>query len=198
MNIAIIRRKFNPFGGAEQFILRATQGLKSKNITMSIIAESWDQQGQETCLNNCEFIQACASGYSRTNKFNSFSKSVHQILKSKTFDLVQSHERIRGVDIYRLGDGIHASWVKRYSAECSWLKKIWLKIDPYHRAVIRTEKAMAADQHLTFVANSTLVQKEIKDWYQVPDHRVVLIENGIDTQQFQPVSKSQEKIIKLS
>ena len=193
MNIAIIRRKFNTFGGAEQFILRATQGLKSKNIKMSIIAESWVQQGEETCLNNCEFIQASASGYSRTNKFNSFSNSVHQILKSKTFDLVQSHERISGVDIYRLGDGIHASWVKRYSAECSWLKKIWLKIDPYHRAVIRTEKAMAADQHLTFVANSTMVQKEIKDWYQVPDHRVVLIENGIDTQQFQPVSTSQRK-----
>lgn len=193
MNIAIIRRKFNPFGGAEQFILRTVQGLNSTNIKMSIIAESWDYQGKETGLNNYEFIQAHTSGHTRTNKFNSFSKSVHQILKSKPFDLVQSHERISGVDIYRLGDGIHASWVKRYSEECSWLKKIWLKFDPYHRTVIRTEKAMAADKNLTFVANSTLVQREIKDWYQVPDHRVVLIENGIDTQQFQPISKSKRK-----
>jgi UDP-glucose:(heptosyl)LPS alpha-1,3-glucosyltransferase len=193
MNIAIIRRKFNPFGGAEQFILRTIQGLKSKNIKMSIIAESWEQEGKKSVLNNCEFIQASDSGHSRTKKFNSFSNSVHQILKSKAFDLVQSHERISGVDIYRLGDGIHASWVKRYSAECSWLKKIWLKFDPYHKVVILTEKAMASDQQLTFVANSTLVQKEIKDWYKVPDHRVVLIENGIDTQQFQHVSKSQKK-----
>ena len=193
ISIAIIRRKFNPFGGAEQFILRTIQGLNTKKVNMTIVAESWSQQSKDLELSNYDFIKASSSGLSRYAKFNSFSKSVHKILKSNNFDLVQSHERMSGVDIYRLGDGIHASWVKRYATECSWPRKIWLKLDPYHRAVIRTEKAMAADQHLTFVANSTLVQKEIKDWYQVPDHRVVLIENGIDTQQFHPVSTSQRK-----
>ena len=193
MRIAIIRRKFNPFGGAEQFILRAIQGLNSKKIYISIIAESWNLPDRISNQRKFDFIKASSSGKTRTAKFKSFSKAVNQILESEKFDLVQSHERISGVDIYRLGDGIHASWVKRYSEECSWLKKIWLKFNPYHRAVIRTEKAMAADKSLTFVANSTLVQREIKDWYQVPDHRVVLIENGIDTQQFQPVSKSKRK-----
>jgi UDP-glucose:(heptosyl)LPS alpha-1,3-glucosyltransferase len=27
------------------------------------------------------------------------------------FDLVQSHERIPGCDIYRAGDGVHATWL---------------------------------------------------------------------------------------
>ena len=198
ISIAIIRRKFNPFGGAEQFILRTIQGLSTKKINMTIVAESWSQQSKGLDQNNCEFIKASASGTSRYAKFNRFSKSVHQILKSNKFDLVQSHERISGVDIYRLGDGIHASWVKRYAAECSWLRKIWLKLDPYHRAVIRAEKAMAADDNLTFVANSTLVQREIKKWYQVPDHRVVLIENGIDTKDFQSTPTSKRKANKAN
>lgn len=196
MKIAIIRRKFNPFGGAEQFILRAIQGLRAKKIDISIIAESWNQPAKNP--NDFKFIQVVASGKTRTAKFNGFSKAVHQVLKSEEFDLVQSHERMLGVDIYRLGDGVHASWVKRYANESSWLRKIWLKIDPYHRAVICAEKAMAADANLTFVANSTLVQKEIKDWYQVPEHRVVLIENGIDTQQFQPSSNLEKRTNKIS
>ena len=196
MKIAIIRRKFNPFGGAEQFILRAIQGLKSKKIDITIIAESWSQTAKS--LNNFNVIQASTSGNTRTAKFNSFSKSVQQILKSQEFDLTQSHERLLGVDIYRLGDGVHASWIKRYAGESSWLRKIWLKIDPYHRAVIRTEKTMAADESLTFVANSSLVEREIKDWYQVPEHRVALIENGIDTQQFQPASNLEKRTNKIN
>lgn len=198
MKIAIIRRKFNPFGGAEQFILRAIQGLKSKKIDISVIAESWNLSKASSNQKDFDFIKASSSGKTRTAKFKSFSKAVHQILESKKFDLVQSHERITGVDIYRLGDGIHASWVKRYARESSWLRRLWLKIDPYHRAIIRTERAMAADENLTFVANSSLVEKEIKEWYRVPEHRVVLIENGIDTQQFLPTSSQEKKINKIN
>ena len=198
MKIAIIRRKFTPFGGAEQFILRAVEGLKSKKIDISIIAESWNQSSQKTDAKYFNFLKASAPGNTRTAQFNSFKVAVHQILDAKKFDLVQSHERLIGVDIYRLGDGIHASWVQRDARESSWLRKIWLKIDPYHRAVIRAEKEMAQDENLTFVANSTLVEKEIKEWYQVPDHRVVLIENGIDTEQFQPPSHLEKRTNKIN
>jgi len=198
MKIAVIRKKFNPFGGAEQFIIRAIDGLRSKKIDITIIAESWTETKRDANTNNYNFIQAVSSGKTRTTKFNSFSRSVHAILKSKKFDLIQSHERLLGVDIYRLGDGIHASWIQRYSSECSWLRKLWLRIDPYHRSIIRVEKLMAQDENLTFVANSTLVQSEIKKWYQVPDKRIVLIENGIDTKQFHPTSLSEKKINKIN
>jgi hypothetical protein len=41
MKIAIIRRKFTPFGGAENFILRTSLGLSSLGIKFSIISERW-------------------------------------------------------------------------------------------------------------------------------------------------------------
>ncbi len=196
MKIAIIRRKFNPFGGAERFIIRAISGLKSRNVDISIIAESWGNKPIDSSNKDFELIKASAPGKSRTAKFMSFSNSVHQILKSHHFDLTQSHERLLGTDIYRLGDGVHASWVSRYAAESSWLTRLWLRLDPYHRQVIKVERAMAEDMNLTFVANSALVEKEIKTWYQVPDNRVVLIENGIDTKEFLPSTDLEKNVQK--
>lgn len=188
MRIALIRRKFNPFGGAEQFIMRTIQGLRAFNIQTFIIAESWVKQDDARAEGSQDWIKANVQGNSRSAKFLSFQQSVASILSTHQFDLIQSHERLLGADIYRLGDGIHASWVARLTKISPWYTKLWLKIDPYHRAVIRTEQEMAKEPNLTYVANSTLVQQELMDWYQVPAKRIVLIENGIDNKAFTPTT----------
>ena len=188
MRIALIRRKFNPFGGAEQFIMRTIQGLRAFNIQTFIIAESWVKQDDARAEGSQDWIKANVQGNSRSAKFLSFQQSVASILSTHQFDLIQSHERLLGADIYRLGDGIHASWVARLAKVSHWYTKLWLKIDPYHRAVIRTEQAMAKEPNLTYVANSELVQQELMDWYQVPAKRIVLIENGIDNKAFTPTT----------
>lgn len=190
IRIALIRRKFNPFGGAEQFIIRTIQGLRAFNISTAIIAESWKDSGTSAddtpSLAGQDWIKADVQGGSRVAKFLSFQQSVATILSTHQFDLIQSHERLLGADIYRLGDGLHASWVARLAEVSPWYIKLWLKIDPYHRAVIRTEQEMAKEPNLTYVANSQLVQQELMDWYNVPKNRIVLIENGIDAKAFRP------------
>ena len=196
MRIALIRRKFNPFGGAEQFIIRTIQGLRAFNISTAIIAESWKDSGTSAdntpSLTGQDWIKADVQGSSRVAKFLSFRQSVATILSTHQFDLIQSHERLLGADIYRLGDGIHASWVARLAKVSPWYIKLWLKIDPYHRAVIRTEQEMAKEPNLTYVANSQLVQQELIDWYNVPKNRIVLIENGIDTKAFRSSSQAKK------
>ncbi len=192
MKIALIRRKFNPFGGAEQFITRTIEGLGVFKIQASIIAESWSKTDDAPTLAGQDWIKADVQGNSRSAKFLSFQQSVATILSTHQFDLIQSHERLLGADIYRLGDGVHASWVARLAKISPWYTKLWLKIDPYHRAVIRTEQEMAKEPNLTYVANSTLVQQELIDWYHVPKNRIVLIENGIDTKAFSPSSQTKK------
>ena len=192
MKIAVIRRKFNPFGGAEKFITRTIQSLSAFNIHASIIAESWPKNNDTSSISSQDWIEAKVTGSNRVAKFLSFNQSVATILSTHQFDLIQSHERLLGADIYRLGDGIHASWVARLAKVSPWYTKLWLKIDPYHRAVIRTEQEMAKEPNLTYVANSTLVQQELMDWYQVPAKRIVLIENGIDTKAFRPSSQTKK------
>ncbi len=187
MHIAIIRRKFNPFGGAERFILRTIEGLKNSHIDISVISETWQtpKNQQSTEFSN-QIINVPVIGNSRSSQLKSFQKSINNILKTHHFDLIQSHERLLGADIYRLGDGIHAAWVDRLSKYKPWYQRLWLKIDPFHRHIIATEKKMAEDKNLTFIANSPLVKRELMDWYNVPEQQITVIENGINTQEFLP------------
>jgi UDP-glucose:(heptosyl)LPS alpha-1,3-glucosyltransferase len=185
MKIAIIRRKFTPFGGAENFILRMSSGLATLGIKFSIISEAWKENSKNT--KNITFLKATSHGLTRYTRFLSFTHSVEKIISTHNFDLVQSHERLIGADIYRLGDGVHAAWIDRVKKISPWYKKIWLNIDPYHQKIIRTEKEMSRDKNLFYVANSELVKNEIHNYYKVPKSRVRVIENGIDVKTYHPI-----------
>ena len=198
MHIAIIRRKFNPFGGAERFILRTIEGLKNHGVEISIISEKWPTpSNNEPTEIMCHAISASAIGKSRSSQLKNFQKSVEHILETHHFDLIQSHERLLGADIYRLGDGIHAAWIDRLSKHKPWYQRLWLKIDPFHRHIIATEKKMAEDKQLIFVANSPLVKEELIKWYKVPEEQITIIENGINTQEFLPSNPTEKNIAKI-
>ncbi len=194
MKIAIIRRKFTAFGGAENFILRASSGLSQLGINFFIISELWKRNSHNS--KNIHWIEAKSHGFFRFTKFIRFQKSVRKIIALNNFDLIQSHERLTGVDIYRLGDGIHAAWIDRLKEISPWYKKAWLSIDPYHQKIIRIEKEMSEDENLFYVANSDLVKKELYKYYKVPESRIKVIENGIDTRSFHPASPSKKEASK--
>lgn len=201
MRLAIIRRRYNPFGGAERFIERMIPRLAQRGIETTIVAEQW--RGAEGAA---PVIQVSTSGWTRTAKFFSFQKAVRKALSlsastdadglnshSPMFDLIQSHERLLGADIFRLGDGVHAAWVRRLQQEASGLRSFWLGMDPYHRAVIETEQAMARDPKLHYVANSSLVASELQEVLGVPEGRITLIPNGVDTSYFMPPTPGQRQ-----
>ena len=193
MRLAIIRRRYNPYGGAERFIERLIPRLAQRGIESTILAEQWEKNSAEANV-----ITVAVSGVSRAARFRSFNTGVNAQLAQQSaqgngFDLIQSHERILGADIYRLGDGVHAAWVKRMQKESSGLRALWLGMDSFHRAVMQTESAMARDPNLHFVANSSLVQQELQELLAVPEDRITLIPNGVDTQRFAPATPSQKE-----
>jgi UDP-glucose:(heptosyl)LPS alpha-1,3-glucosyltransferase len=197
MRLAIIRRRYNPYGGAERFIERLIPRLAQRNIETTILTEQWEKNSAEA-----KVITVPVSGMSRAARFRSFNTGVsaqlaQQAEQGNRFDLIQSHERLLGVDIYRLGDGIHAAWVKRLQQESGGLRALWLGLDSFHRAVMQTEAAMARDPNLHFVANSSLVQQELQDLLAVPEDRITLIPNGVDTQRFAPAVASQKESARL-
>lgn len=196
MHIAIIRRRFNPYGGAERFILRTIKSLSAQNIAISIIAEKWQDSASESSSNSCDVIKIDGVFGSRSKQFFHFQNEVKKTLSHRQFDIIQSHERLIGADIYRLGDGIHAAWVKRLSSIKPWYARLWLKLDPFHRLLIKTEQAMAKDHKLTFVSNSPMVAQELVDWYQVPKDRITVIENGIDIRMYQPATPTEKAAAK--
>jgi UDP-glucose:(heptosyl)LPS alpha-1,3-glucosyltransferase len=187
MRLAIIRKQYSAFGGAEQFIERLAHQLADRKVLVSIVAESWTGGS----ASNTQWIQAKAGGISRAGRYRAFLNSARTLLATRPFDLVQSHERFVGADICRLGDGLHRSWLNRYALTLPRWRQHALRLDPFHRQMLQLEAQMFQYPHTHFVANSRLVADEAQEIYGIDASRISLIPNGIDTEFFTPATLEQ-------
>ena len=111
MKIAIIRQRYNPYGGAERFVERALGALANEGAEVTLITRNWDGAPREG------FRQiTCDPAYSRllggrTARDRSFAACAQAEMARGGFDITQSHERIPGCMIFRAGDGVHAAWL---------------------------------------------------------------------------------------
>ena len=196
MRLVLIRKRYSAFGGAERFIERLMPRLLEGGIDIRIISEAWsDPEGR------FKITKIKSSGLTRAARFRSFQKAAKSAIDQILADsgqsvVVQSHERFIGADIARLGDGVHLAWISRLQRKAGGFRSLALKLDPYHRAIIATEKKMAADSRLQFVVNSQLVQRELQSHLNVPPHRITYIPNGVETAYFSvptPEEKAQAR-----
>lgn len=181
MRVAIVRQRYTPFGGAERFVDRALDVLRDGGVETTLITRRWNGNWRGP-------VQTVTPFYvGRLWRDAGFSRSVRQRLASERFDLVQSHERIPGCDVYRAGDGVHATWLDlrgRLGAAAGRMAGRW---SPYHRYVVRTEAAMFRHPALrAVICNSRMVADDIHRRFGVDRARLHVFYNAVDSSRFHP------------
>ena len=184
MKLAIVRWRVAATGGAERFIADCSNALANLGIEVTLIAEQWERP---TAFPG-RFIKLPPSKGNRGRRYRAFQKSVAGTVAENAFGLVQSHERLLTADIFRAGDGVHAAWFDRLKRSRSWGRGVLMNTDPLHRLYMETERKMARETDMIFVAISSLVARELRDWLEVPDARIRVIENGVDLTRFRPAT----------
>ncbi|MBK8971941.1 MAG: glycosyltransferase family 4 protein [Hahellaceae bacterium] len=190
VRLALIREQFRPDGGAERLITRLAEGLQRQgHFEPHLITRSW--QGQP-----CRFPVVTLSperSASRKKRQHDFAVAVLRHLSHADYDLVQSHEKIPGVSIYRAGDGLHAAWLEARASLLSPLHRWWQQKDPFHRQRLDLERATLEHPALkAIVCPSRQVQHQIEQHYPAQAEKTVLIYNGIDTLTFCPISQDEK------
>ncbi|MEY4592350.1 MAG: hypothetical protein RIR18_1245 [Pseudomonadota bacterium] len=187
LKIALIRQRYNPFGGAERFVERALSALATKGAEITLLTRSWKGAPIEG------FKQViCDPPYSRmlggrAARDQSFCAAAQAVMATEHFDIVQAHERIPGCNIFRAGDGVHAAWLQHRNRVLGLLGRFAQRISPFHSAVLAAEKAMFEHPALKVViCNSRLVADEVAQFYQVPTEKLRVIYNGVDGEVFHP------------
>lgn len=188
LKLGIIRRKFNSFGGAEKFIERLVERLRARDIAVTIISEQWP----ESVNQDYRVLKIAASYGPRAFQQYKFQKQASEAIKKGGFDLTQSHERVLGARLYRLGDGLHKSWLARQSEERGYINNYLAKLDPYHRQIINLEKAILQSKDNILIANSALVRDECVRFYGRNPETIALIPNGVRTDFFRPPSRDEK------
>ena len=181
MKVAIVRQRYNPFGGAERFVSRALPAMERAGIDVTLISRK--QQGWG------------ARRHLRVDPFHlgnlwrdwGFARAATRAWRREHFDVVQSHERIPGCDVYRAGDGVHRRWLELRRAAAGPLERLGMALNPYHRYVCKAEKEMLEHPRLrAVICNSKMVREEIQRSFRVAPEKLHVIYNGVDLEHFHP------------
>ena len=181
MRLAIVRQRYNPYGGAERFIERTLPALERAGAEVSLIARKQEGWGSKRILTLDPFYVGNAW------RDRSFADAARAAWRSAKFDLVQSHERIAGCDIYRAGDGVHRRWLEIRQGAAGPLERFGIALNPYHRYVLAEERRMFEHPALrAVICNSAMVRSEIAEDFRVAPEKLHVIHNGVDLEHFHP------------
>lgn len=185
VRLALIRQRYNPFGGAERFIERAIAALERGDTEVTLITRAWKEEGSRHAL----IVDPPYAG--RLWRDVSFSRSVQSLLAREHFDLVQSHERIPGCDVYRAGDGVHRQWLANRTKRAPMLERLGIRLNPYHRYVCAVERAMFEHPTLrAVICNSRMAAAEIRMHFSIAAEKLHVIYSGVDLDFFHPRHRS--------
>ncbi len=198
LRVALVRQRYNPYGGAERFIERALPALERAGAELTLICRTWKEEA--TGWRSRHVLVADPFYVGSTWRDASFARASRAAWKAGGFDLVQSHERIAGCDIYRAGDGVHAEWldIRRAAAGTAFCspERIRIALNPYHRYVCAAERRMFEHPSLrAVVCNSAMVRGEIERRFRVAPEKLHVIHNGVDLEHFHPDRRSELRAI---
>lgn len=169
MRIALARRGYSSTGGAEVYLSRLVRGLV--------------ENGEEVVLYSSDEWPVKAWPYGKVRRIPGdtplkFARALHA--QRRDFDCLLSLERVLECDVYRAGDGVHASWLcRRRKFEPVW--KAWFRsLNHKHMEILKLER-FAFDPRCTamVIVNSRMVLEEILKYYNFPRERILLIPNGV-------------------
>jgi UDP-glucose:(heptosyl)LPS alpha-1,3-glucosyltransferase len=178
--IALIRSRYDAFGGAERFVERALAALKAQGASVTVVTRRWPGNDGAAIIVDPFHLGSLW-------RDRSFARAVCERLARERFDLVQSHERLACCDVYRAGDGVHAEWLAQRARAQSPLRALATRMNPHHRWLLDAERALFTGARLkAVICNSRMVAGEIRRHFGTAEGKLHVIPNGIDCAEFHP------------
>jgi UDP-glucose:(heptosyl)LPS alpha-1,3-glucosyltransferase len=181
VRLAIVRQRYNAFGGAERFISRALPALERAGADVTLIARKAEGWGARKVLRVDPFYLG------KVWRDWSFARAARATWRRAGFDIVQSHERIPGCDVYRAGDGVHRRWLELRARVAPLFERLGIALNPYHRYVCTAERQLFEHPRLrAVICNSRMVSDEIRRGFRIAPDKLHVVYNGVDLQHFHP------------
>jgi len=182
--LGLVRQRYTPFGGAERFVERAIAALAARGVRISVYTRAWPRHAAPSAL---EPVLCDPFHVGRLWRDASFAHAVRRALAHDRPDIVQTHERIVGCDIFRAGDGVHRVWLDERRRTGSAAERLALAADAYHRYVLAAEARVFADPSLkAVICISEMVRSDIRAHFAVAEEKLHVIYNAIDPAAFGP------------
>ena len=180
MRIAIVRREYGGFGGAELYTERLIRELQQCGHIVELLSSA------KACPlpEGAEFVEL-KTPKGLASKIRAFSDAVQSWRASNPRDCVFSLERISGCDVLRAGDGMHSAWLDKRRDYSPWWKKFFIGRGAFHKEMLRLEKdAFDPKKTRRIIVNSEMVKRDILSRTHFRPESIHLVRNGIDVSRF--------------
>ena len=193
MRLALIRQRYTPFGGAERFVESALEALLERNVAITLYTREWPKTRLQ--LIEPHIVDPWYLG--RLWRDLGFARAVtHEVGRAK-LDLVQSHERVLCCDVYRAGDGVHAVWLDERLRRAGVLRRLGVRLSLWHRYILATERKLFGSPWLqAVICNSAMVRDEIRERFGVPEAKLRVVYNAVDSQAFSPALRQHRAAVR--
>ena len=180
MRVALVVERFEARGGGVEAVAwTVAHGLARAGDEVHVFA----RRGDPTAPGGPTLHRLAVAVGWQPLRVLAFSRAAARAAPRSGFDVVQSFSRTRHQDVYRAGGGCHAAYMERAYGRAG---ARWRRLSPRHAVLLAVEGAVLRDASQTVVCNSEMVRDEIARRYGVPDERLAVIANGVDTERFHP------------
>lgn len=187
MRIALVRKEYSDFGGAERYVASLAEHLVESGHRVHVFADEWKIGNRQDARHNTHSSQIVfhkvpvIKGLSVLHVL-SFAIYSRRLLRKEAFDVIHSFERTPYQDIYRAGDGCHREWLRQRTRIDPWYQSMSNTLNPLHLSLLWIEKQIFKNgNYKMIIANSKRGKDEIIQHYGVPPEKIKVIYNAIDT-----------------
>lgn len=187
MKIAFIRYRYDPFGGAERFTQALIESLARRGAKIHLFARKWTGASEA----GIHLHRIGGPAWPRLLGHATFAFLAGRAVRKERFDLVQSNERTLCQHVYRAGDGVHARWLELRGRYQSRLRRLTIRMNPFHLYRLWIERRLYEHPDLkAVIVNSDMVRGEILSRFRIPNEHIHTIYNGVNLQRFHPANRA--------
>ncbi|WP_166820437.1 glycosyltransferase family 4 protein [Thalassoroseus pseudoceratinae] len=192
MHIAFVKKRFSlRCGGSERYTVTLSRQFQKLGHQVSVIGEHID----EDLTDEVEFIPVKTNRLTSAAHNHSFAVRAGHIADQRNFDIVYGIGRAYGLDAVRVTERLQSHWLGvRYR---NGISRALQRINPRHRTLIELERVIYnSDSVRRVVTQSHLDRELVQKYYNVPEHKLRTIYNGVDTELFHPGVKSERNVVR--
>jgi len=183
MRLALVRQDYRPEGLAERVTERALEALLERNVAVSLYTRSWPQ----TRLQLVEPVIIDPFHVGALWRDWGFARAACRDVRRSQPSLVESHERLLCCDVYRAGDGVHAVWLEERLKRSTATGRMSAMLSPHNRYLLHIEQRLYASPWLrAVICSSKMVREEIRSRFSVPESKLYVIYNPVDSERHHP------------
>jgi UDP-glucose:(heptosyl)LPS alpha-1,3-glucosyltransferase len=183
-------------GGAERYLVDLMQFLSQKGHEVHVFAYRFGEGLDGLSLHKVAF-----PNLPKGLRILLFARSCDRMIKRGNFDVIMGVGNTWRADLLQPHGGVHWKWfwrsLRAYENPWLWGAKLLGRIlSPKQWAEGVVEDAPYRTGVKRIVAISEMVKEDIIDHYRIPEDRIIVVYNGVDTERFHPRNRRYREAIR--